>query len=190
MGEFVDSVYDIYCFSKEKIEKELHIILDYYLNDLDNFDVLNIDLVDQAKTFVERKTKRENQMKEQDPEHKRIVEEILENHRKNRSSILAKDENVMTDTEKEVKQLIEKFNIIINRQYLSVESKKGYNKCKDNNLAFIQHKKGTLFPKKGVVEQYEIEKERKEALDDLNHRIKLIEEDEPHRKEVYDYAYA
>ena len=60
MGSFVDSVYDIYCFSKEKIEKELHIILDYYLNDLDNFDVLNIDLVDQAKTFVERKTKREN----------------------------------------------------------------------------------------------------------------------------------
>lgn len=62
MSGFVDSYYDIYMFSREKIEQELHVILDFYLNDLDSFDVLNIDLVDQAKCFVERKTKRESHM--------------------------------------------------------------------------------------------------------------------------------
>ena len=111
----MDSYYDIYCFSREKIEQELHIILDFYLNDLDNFDVLNIDLVDQAKSFVERKTKREQHLKALDPEHKRVIEEILENHRKHRKSILSKEDNVMSDNEKEVRGLIEKYHIIINR---------------------------------------------------------------------------
>jgi hypothetical protein len=55
MGSFVDTYHDIFCFSREKIEQELHIILDFYLNDLDSFDVLNIDLVDNAKNFFERK---------------------------------------------------------------------------------------------------------------------------------------
>ena len=81
MGGFVDSYTDIYNFSREKIEKELHVILDYYLNDLENFDVLNINLVDNAKSFVERKNKREAYLKSLDPERKRIVEEILENYR-------------------------------------------------------------------------------------------------------------
>ncbi len=60
MGGFVDSYNDIYSFSREKIEQELHIILDFYLNDLDRFNVLDIDLIDHAKTFVERKIKKEN----------------------------------------------------------------------------------------------------------------------------------
>ena len=74
MSGFIDSYYDIYMFSREKIEQELHVILDFYLNDLDSFDVLNIDLVDHAKSFVERKNKREAHLKALDPEHKRIVE--------------------------------------------------------------------------------------------------------------------
>ena len=44
-------------------------MLDYYLNDLDSFDVMNIDLLDQAKTFVERKKKREDFMLSLDSEH-------------------------------------------------------------------------------------------------------------------------
>lgn len=59
MGGFVNSYQDIFSFSREKIEQELHVILDYYLNDLDKFDVLNVDLMDDAKTFIERKNKRE-----------------------------------------------------------------------------------------------------------------------------------
>lgn len=110
MGGFIDSYHDIYCFSREKIEQELHVILDFYLNDLDNFDVLNIDLVDNAKTFVERKKRREAYLKELDPEHKRIVEEILENHRKHRRTVAAEDGGmVLSDTEKEVRALIDKY---------------------------------------------------------------------------------
>jgi len=85
MSGFVDSYQDIYSFSREKIEQDLHVILDFYLNDLDAFNVLDVDLIDHAKTFVERKHKRESQLKALDPDHKRIVEEILENHRKHRS---------------------------------------------------------------------------------------------------------
>jgi hypothetical protein len=115
MGGFVDSYYDIYMFSREKIEQELHVILDFYLNDLESFDVLNIDLVDHAKSFVERKNKRQEYLKEMDPEHKRIVEDILENHRRHRRILTAKEDNVMSDKEKEVRALIEKFHIFINR---------------------------------------------------------------------------
>lgn len=150
MEGFIDSYHDIFCFSKEKIEQDLHVILDFYLNDLDNFDVLNIDLVDNAKTFVERKNKKENVLKEQDGEHKRIVDEILDNHRRHRKSILSSEEVIMSDLEKEVKTLIEKYRIIVNRENLGKESVKGFNKCKDNDLAFIIHKKGSLFPRKGV----------------------------------------
>lgn len=116
MGGFVDSYHDIFLFSREKIEQELHVILDFYLNDLDNFDVMNIDLVDNAKTFVERKTKRDIFLKKLDPEHRRVVEEILENHRKHRRNLLSKEEDVMSDVEKEVKSLIDKYKIIINRR--------------------------------------------------------------------------
>ena len=115
MGGFVDSYYDIFCFSKEKIEQELHVILDFYLNDLDHFDVLNIDLVDNAKTFVERKKKREAYLKSLDPGRKRVVEEILENYRKNRRSLVSKEDNLLTDQEKEVFALIDKFKIFVNR---------------------------------------------------------------------------
>jgi hypothetical protein len=91
------------------------VILDFYLNDLESFDVLNIDLVDHAKSFVERKNKRQEYLKEMDPEHKRIVEDILENHRRHRRILTAKEDNVMSDKEKEVRALIEKFHIFINR---------------------------------------------------------------------------
>ena len=39
MAGFVDSYYDIYNFSREKIEQDLHVVLDYYLNELDKFNV-------------------------------------------------------------------------------------------------------------------------------------------------------
>jgi len=92
MAGFVDSYHDIYNFSKEKIEQDLHVVLDYYLNDLDKFDVQNIDLLDQAKSFVERKKKREAFLKSLDSEHKRIVDEILENHARHRKNIMSKSD--------------------------------------------------------------------------------------------------
>jgi hypothetical protein len=171
----------------------LHIILDYYLNDLDNFDVLNIDLVDQAKTFVERKTRREAHLKALDPDHKRLIEEILQSHTKHRSSMGTQGGNssdiIMSDAEREVRALIEKYAIIVNRKKLGEESLKGYNKCKDNVLAFIQHKKGTLFPRRGVLDAYQIEQGRRIVFDEIQSTIKKIDEDQPHRKEVYDTAY-
>ena len=43
----------------------------------------------------------------------------------------------MTDTEKTIKELIETHKIRINRKEMGKEAIKGYNKCKDNDLAFI-----------------------------------------------------
>jgi|LauGreDrversion4_2_1035121.scaffolds.fasta_scaffold93557_3 hypothetical protein len=56
----------------------------------------------------------------------------------------------MSDTEKIIRELIEKFRIYINRSEMGKEAIKGYNKCKDNDLAFIEHKKGVLFPRKYI----------------------------------------
>jgi hypothetical protein len=88
-------------------------VLDYYLNDLHNFDVMNIDLLDQAKSFDERKKKREEFMLSLDLEHQRIVDEItegLKNHKKN----IGNDDIIMNENEKEVKALAEKYGIKIN----------------------------------------------------------------------------
>jgi len=184
MAGFVDSYHDIYNFSREKIEQDLHVVLDYYLNELDKFDVQNIDLLDQAKSFVERKQKREAFLKSLDSEHKRIVDEILENHRKHRKYILAKSEDVMSDTEKRIRELIEQFRININRNEMGREAIKGYNKCKDNDQAFIEHKKGSLFPRK-YIDPHLIVMERKEHVEDLEREIKKIEEQESYRNEIY-----
>jgi diphthamide synthase (EF-2-diphthine--ammonia ligase) len=151
----MESYHDIFNFSKEKIEQELHIVLDYYLNDLDKFDVMNIDLLDQARTFVERKKKREEFMKSLDSEHQRIVDEIIESLKKHKKNVGGED-IVMSEQEKEVREIAERFGIKVNRVAMGKESHKGYNKCKDNDNAFIFHKKGSLFPKKGFLEPHEI----------------------------------
>lgn len=149
---------------------------------------MNIDLLDQAKSFVERKKKREEFMQSLDSEHQRIVEEIIENLKRHKKN-LGGDEIIMSENEKDVKGLAEKYGIKINRMLMSKERHKGYNKCKDNDLAFIFHKKGSLFPRRGYVEPYQIAIQRQELLDDLEKRIRQIDESKMYRKEIYDYAY-
>lgn len=99
MGGFVKQYQDIFSFSREKIEKEMHVILDYYLNDVDRFDVLNVDLVNDAKTFNERKNKREAYHNTFDPKHTAAVELILENHRTHKK-LVHEGPPKMTDEEK------------------------------------------------------------------------------------------
>jgi hypothetical protein len=69
---------------------------------------------------------------------------------------------------------------------LAAESLKGYNKCKDNDQAFISHKKGSLFPRKGVVDPYEVAMERKATMDDLGSLIGKIEKNQSERKQFYE----
>ena len=88
-----------------------------------------------------------------------------------------------------MRAIVEKYGIRINRAEMGKERHKGYNKCKDNDAAFITYKKGSLFPRRGYVEPYEIAKERQEMLEDVERRIKQIEEGKMYRKEIYDYAY-
>ncbi len=40
---------------------------------------------------------------------------------------------------------MEKYGIAVNRKFMKIEGKKGYNKCKDNAMAFFDYKKGVLF---------------------------------------------
>ena len=84
---------------------------------------------------------------------------------------------------------MEKYKIIINRRQQAEEGIKGYNKCKDNKLAFIQHKKGTLFPRKGVVDPYDIMMERRNVIEEAEKMIKRLEAEQLHSKEVYNYGY-
>ena len=96
---------------------------------------------------------------------------------------------IMSEGEKEVRAIVEKYGIRVNRAEMGKERHKSYNKCKDNDAAFITYKKGSLFPRKGYVEPYEIALERQEMIEDVERRIKQIDEGKMYRKEVYDYAY-
>jgi len=94
----------------------------------------------------------------------------------------------MSDTEKVMRELIEKFKIVINRSEMGREAIKGYNKCKDNDQAFITHKKGELFPRK-YIDPHSVIMERQEHIDLLERQIKRIEEQEDYRNDIYTYAY-
>ncbi len=71
-------------------------------------------------------------MQSLDSEHQRIVEEIIESLKNHKKSI-GGDDIIMSENEKDVKALAEKYGIKINRVLMSKERHKGYNKCKDND---------------------------------------------------------
>jgi len=54
MRSFIDSYGDIFNFSKEKIDNELSMILEYFYANSNNINLKNVDLVDDALTFHER----------------------------------------------------------------------------------------------------------------------------------------
>lgn len=54
-------------------------------------------------------------------------------------------DNYVSNTEKELKDIMEQYRISINRQKMKEEGNKGFNKCKDNKKAFFDYKKGKLF---------------------------------------------
>jgi hypothetical protein len=110
-------------------------------------------------------------MQSLDSEHQRIVDEIIENLKRHKKNV-GGDEIIMSENEKDVKELAERYKISINRVLMSKERHKGYNKCKDNDQAFIFHKKGSLFPRRGYVEPYEIAQERQEMIEDVEKRIR------------------
>jgi hypothetical protein len=110
-------------------------------------------------------------MQSLDSEHQRIVDEIIENLKRHKKNV-GGDEIIMSENEKDVKGLAERYKISINRVLMSKERHKGYNKCKDNDQAFIFHKKGSLFPRRGYVEPYEIAQERQEMIEDVEKRIR------------------
>lgn len=125
-------------------------------------------------------------MQSLDSEHQRIVEEIIENL-KNHKKNIGDDDIIMNENEKDVKALAEKYGIKINR-FDSKERHKAYNKCKDNHQAFVFHKKGSLFPRRGFLEPYEIAQERQDLIEDAEKRIRQMDEAKMYRKEILDYA--
>lgn len=66
---------------------------------------------------------------------------------KNKKTVVNGDEDFLTAIEKQVREIIDKFRIKVNRDLMKEEIKKGFNKCKDNNLAFFEYKLGKLFPR-------------------------------------------
>lgn len=51
MHEFVKSYSDIYSFTKEKIDSELRVIIQYFYANSTKFNVNNVDLVDEAINY-------------------------------------------------------------------------------------------------------------------------------------------
>jgi len=70
----------------------------------------------------------------------------------------------MTDSEREVHELMSKHKIYINRAELGKESLKANNKCNDNSQAFISYKKGSLFPRRPVEDPLVVIEERRQMM--------------------------
>jgi hypothetical protein len=84
MRSFIDSYGDIFNFSKEKIDTELTMILHYFYANSNKINLKNVDLVDDALTFHERKEKKVKFKASEIQEHTRVVNEIIQNLKKNK----------------------------------------------------------------------------------------------------------
>ena len=58
MRDFIEGYVDIYNFTKEKIENDLKVILEYFYENSSKFDVGNINLMDEALTYQEEKERK------------------------------------------------------------------------------------------------------------------------------------
>lgn len=57
MKNFIDSYSDIFSFSKDKIDIELKMILEYFYANSSNINLKNVDLVDEALSYHEKMEK-------------------------------------------------------------------------------------------------------------------------------------
>ena len=175
MIDFIDTYEELYNFSKERVEKDLRLILEYFYSNFNKFDANNVDLKDEAMTYHERQQKLDYVDSQVDQEHIKAIEEIIRSLRKkpkkakngDGSTMDCSSEQVevyMSPTEREVKAIIDGYGIKVNRHAMKEEASKGYNKCKDNTSAFLEYKKGMLFPKIEEEDPYERDMARKKHV--------------------------
>mgnify|MGYP001806931368 CR=1 FL=1 len=107
---------DLYDFSKIKIDSELGVILKYYYANIAKFNVKSVDLMDDALKYQERLEKLQQIKKSSDHEHAQLVEEIIVSIEKNKRNKIMSEEEFMSVTEKQVRDIIDKFRIKVNRQ--------------------------------------------------------------------------
>lgn len=87
MKEFVDGYQDIFNFQKDKIETELRTILEFYYHNSSKFDIKNVDLVDDALSYHERMEKYNSLQSQEQREHTKLVNEIINNMKKNKVNL-------------------------------------------------------------------------------------------------------
>lgn len=76
---------------------------------------------------------------------------------------------MMSHTEKEIKNIMDRFNIKLNRFKSKEDRQKAYNQCKDNEKVFFEYKKDEklVFPKKQALEPYEIDQKRRKFINKI-----------------------
>lgn len=84
-----------------------------------------------------------------------MVNEIINNLKKNKLNEGAKVEEYVSQTEKEIRDIMGKYRIKIHRQEMKDEGNRGVNKCKDNKKAFFEYKLGKLFLRNKDLDPYE-----------------------------------
>ena len=147
-------------------------IVEFFYHNSNNFNIKNVDLVDEALSLQERKQRYHSQQYLEQREQSKLVNEIINNLRKNKISLGGRVEEYVSSTEKEIKEIMNKFRIKINRQEMKDENNKGVNKCKDNKKAFFEYKLGKLFLRNKELDPYEQDQERKRLVQKVTRKLK------------------
>ncbi|CDW86001.1 UNKNOWN [Stylonychia lemnae] len=172
MKSFIDSYGDIFSFSKEKIDNELKMILQYFYANSNKINLKNVDLVDDALSFHERREKNHQYKVSDLQEHTKVVNEIITNLKKNNLKTHSGSDEYVSQTEKEVRGIMDRYRIQINRSKMKNEGNKGVNKCKDNKKAFYEYKLGRLFLRTMEQDNYEQDQERKKLVQRVARKLK------------------
>ena len=87
--------------------------MEFYYANSKNFNVKNVDLVEEAICYQEKKEKFEELKKQTDENHNKAVREIIESLRRNKEAELT-EEDYMSATAKEVRAIMEKYHFQVN----------------------------------------------------------------------------
>lgn len=114
MKEFIKGYLDIYNFTKEKIENELRVIVEYFYENSARFNVNNIDIIDEALTHQEQKERKESLKELEQQQHTKLVNQIIRNLLRKKLDNNLNFENYFLNTERELKEIMDKYKIKIN----------------------------------------------------------------------------
>lgn len=105
-------------------------------------------------------------------EHERQIDEIIKSVSRNYDPASSNMKVYLTKMQQQVKEILAKYSIKMNRQKAKTEAVKGYNLCKDNAHAYFDFKKRCLFPDHETLDSKERDDYRNELIEEYRYNVK------------------